>query len=164
MVADCEPPDPVTVKFKGLAELEDRPVTVRVLDPPAGIEDGLKVHVAALLQDNPIYPRNVLGPAAEIEKLAVVEPITNTLDRWLEERVKTGLPVPAKLIKGLWFAAFDAIVTLPLIFPELVGVKLTAMVQDWPTFKDAGTVGKFVPQLLVSPKLSEAVMLVMVTG
>ena len=53
--------------------------------------------------------------------------------------------------------------TLPSTLPVETGVKLTAMVQVWPTFNDAGTVGRSVPQLLVCPKLLVAVMPVMVT-
>ena len=62
------------------------------------------------------------------------------------------------------FVAFDETWTLPVVLPVLVGVKLTEMVHAWPTFNDAGTVGKLVPQLLVSPKPPPVVMLVMVTA
>ena len=54
--------------------------------------------------------------------------------------------------------------TLPVSLPVVVGVKLTVMVQAWPTFNAAGMVGKLVPQVLVCPKPPEAVMLVMVTA
>lgn len=58
---------PVTVKFKGFAELAERPVTVTVLDPPAEIEEELKEQVAPLLQDRMMeFCRSVLGPEAEI--------------------------------------------------------------------------------------------------
>jgi hypothetical protein len=45
--------------------------------------------------------------------------------------------------------AFDETCTLPVSLPVVVGVKLTAMLQLCPTFNDAGTVGKFGPQLFV---------------
>ena len=153
---------PVTVKFKGFAEVDERPETVRVLDPPAEIEAGLKVHVAPLLQDSAMLLSNVLGPEAEMVKVAVVEPMRITLERALEESVNSGLPVPASCSVAP-FTAFDEIRTLPLILPVVVGVKLTAMVQVWPTFNDAGTVGRSVPQLLDCPKPPAAAMLVMVT-
>ena len=73
-----------------------RPVTVSVLDPPAEIEAGLKLHVAPLLQDNAMDARKVLGPEAEMVKVAVVEPMRTTLDRALEESENTGIPVPDK--------------------------------------------------------------------
>jgi len=154
----------VTVKFKGFAVLDVRPVTVSVLDCPAEIEAGLKVQVAALLQDKAMLLRNVLGAAAEMAKVAVPEPMVVTIDRALEESVKTEVPVPDRLTDVVAFVAFDRMLTLPVTFPVLVGVKLTEMVQVWPTFNDAGTVGKLVPQLLVCPKPPEARMLVMVTA
>jgi hypothetical protein len=154
----------VTVKFKGFAVLDVRPVTVSVLDCPAEIEAGLKVQVAPLLQDKAMLLKNVLGAAAEMVKVAVPEPMVVTIDRALEESVKTEVPVPDRLTDVVAFAAFDRMLTLPVTFPVLVGVKLTEMVQVWPTFNDAGTVGKLVPQLLVCPKPPEARMLVMVTA
>lgn len=162
-VAVCPLPVPVTVTFKGFAVAEVRPVTVSRLDPPATIELGLKAHVAPLLQDNAMDPRKVLGAEAEMVNVVVLEPMRITLDRALEESEKTGLPVPDSDSDGEP-VAFDAMETLPVTLPVVVGVKLTAMVQVWLTLNDAGTVGKLVPQLLVSAKPFEAVMLVMVTA
>jgi hypothetical protein len=85
---------PVTVKFKGFAVVDVRPVTVSVLDCPAEIPAGLKVQVAPLLQDRAMELRNVLGAAAEMVKVAVLEPMVVTFDRALEESVNTGVPVP----------------------------------------------------------------------
>src|SRR5208282_3476729 len=153
---------PLTVKFKGFAEVDERPETVTVLDPPAEIEPGLKEHVGPPAQDSEMLPRSVLRPVAEIVKVAVVEPMRTTLDRALEESAKLGLPVPASCNVGV-FTAFEEIRTLPLILPVVVGAKLTEMVQVWPTFNDAGTVGRLAPQLLDCPKLPVAPMLVMVT-
>lgn len=155
---------PVTVKLKGFAVLDVRPDTVTVLEPPAETELGLKVHVAPLPHDNAMAPWNVLGAAAEMVKVAVVEPMTRTLDRALEESENTGLPVPASVSDVAVFTAFEVMVRLPVTLPVEAGVKLTAMVQDWPTFNDAATVGKSVPQLLVSPKPFVVAMLVMVTA
>ena len=62
------------------------------------------------------------------------------------------------------FVAFEEIWTVPVALPVLAGEKLTAMLQACPTFNDAGTVGKLVPQLLISLKPAETVMLVMVTA
>ena len=142
----------------------ERPVRVSVLDCPAVIEAGLKLHVEPLLHDKAMDCRKVLGPEAEMVKLAVLEPMRMTLDLWLEEREYSGFPVPVMLSNKFGFTAFDVIWTLPLITPVEAGVKLTAMAQDWPTFKVAGTVGKLVPQLLVSAKPLETVMSVIVTA
>ena len=87
MVAVCPAPVPVTVKFKGFAVVAVRPVRVSVLDPPAEIEAGLKLHVTALLHDKAMEPRNVLGAEAEIVKFAVLEPMRVTTDRALEDRL-----------------------------------------------------------------------------
>ena len=116
---------PETVKFKGFAVLEVRPVRVSVLDPPVGMAFGLKVHVAPELQVKLMDPRNVLGPEAEMVKVVVLDPMRTTLDRAFEESEKTGLPVPVRESAVAVFAAFEVIVTLPVTFPVLVGVKLT---------------------------------------
>lgn len=162
-VAVCPLPVPMTVMFKGFAVVGVRPVTVSVLDPPAVIELGLKVHVAPPLHDNAMDPRKLLGAEAEMLNVVVLEPMRTTLDRALEEREKTGLPVPDSESDAPP-TAFDAMETLPLTLPVAAGEKLTAMVQVWLTLNEAGTVGKLVPQLLVSAKSGEAVMLVMVIG
>jgi hypothetical protein len=154
----------VTVKFKGLAVLAFNPVRVSALDPPGGIAEGLKVQEAPVLQPKVMAPWRVLGAAAEIVKLAVLEPIRITLDRALEESENTGLPVPASWSAALVVTALDAIATLPVTFPVLMGLKLTKMVQVWPTFRVAGTVGKLLPQVLVCAKPDPTVMLVIVTG
>jgi hypothetical protein len=74
------------VKFNGFAVLDVRLETVSVLDCPAEIEDGLKLHVAPEPQANAMDPKNVLGPEAEIVKVVDLEPMRMTLDLWLEER------------------------------------------------------------------------------
>jgi hypothetical protein len=138
---------------------------VSEVDPPAEIEDELKLHVAPLLQDSTMeFGRSVLGPRAEMVNPAVVEPIGTILDRVLEESENTGLPVPDSTRVVFPFTAFETTATLPVEFPEPVGVKLTATVQLWPTFKVAGTVGKLIPQLSVSEKGGVTVMLVIVTA
>src|SRR5208337_1712475 len=104
-------------------------------------------HVGPPAQDSEMLPRSVLRPVAEMVKVAVVEPMRITLDRALEESAKLGLPVPASCSVGL-FTALEEIRTLPVTPPVEVGVKLTEMVQVWPTFNEAGTVGRLVPQLL----------------
>jgi hypothetical protein len=163
IVPVCPAVVPVTVKFRGSAVLEVRPVTVSTLDCPPEIEAGLKVHVAALLQDSEMEFRNVLGAAAEMVKVAVLEPMSTTLDRALEESVKVGVPVPDNASDVVPFTAFDRTWTLPVTLPVESGEKLTAMVQACPTFSTAGVVGKF-PQVLVCPKPVEERMLVMVTA
>ena len=120
---------PLTVKFKGFAVVDERPPRVSVLDPPAGIEVGLKPHDAPLLQVSTMGLKNVLGPDAEMVKVTLFEPIRMTLDRALEESVKTGLPVPVRVSAVIVFAAFDVTWTLPLAVPVAAGVKLTEMVQ-----------------------------------
>ena len=119
---------PVTVRFKGFAVDELRPVTVSTLDCPAGIEPGVKVQVALLLQDSATFPRKVLGPAAEMVKVAVLEPIRVTFDRALEERENSGVPVPDSSREMLGLVALDVICTEPVTLPVEVGVKLTVMV------------------------------------
>ena len=155
---------PLTVKFVGFAEPGERFVTVSVLDPPAGIDPGVKSHLVPLLQLRLMLVRNELGPEAEMVKVAVVEPMRTTLDRELEESVKTGLPVPANCSEVDAVTASDATRRLPVTLPVDVGVKLTAMLQDWPTFNDAAAMVKLIPQLLVSSKPDGAVMLVIVTA
>lgn len=162
-LAVCPALVPLTVKFNGFAEFAERPVTVSVLDPPAGIDDGLKLHRAPGPQDRLMLLRNVLGPAAEMAKVAVVEPMRTTLDRALEESVKTGFPVPANCSVAA-FTAFDVTWTVPVTLPVDVGVKLTAMVHVWPTLSNAGAMAKLVPQVLVWAKLVPVVMLVIVTA
>ena len=135
------------------------------VDPPAEIEDELKLHVTPVLQDRTMeFGRSVLGPKAEMVNSAVLEPIGTILDRELEESENTGLPVPVSASAVVPFTAFDVTATLPVEFPEPVGVKLTATVQLWPTFNDAETVGKLIPQLSVSAKGGVTVMLVIVTA
>ena len=97
-------------------------------------------------------------------KDAVVEPMRTTVDRGWRKANKPGFPCPIKATDVAVFTAFDVTVTLPVGTPVLVGVKLTATVQLWPTFKEAETVGKFVPQVLVSPKEPVAAMFVIVTA
>ena len=156
---------PTTEKFKGFAEVEERPETVTWLDPPVETVGELKLQVAPPLQLKVmVLAMTVLGPKTEMVKLAVWEPIKTTLDRALEERVKTGLPVPETARPVVPLTALEVTATLPEVLPVALGVKLTATVQLWPTFNDAGTVGKLIPQLLVSAKPCEAVMLVMVTA
>ena len=162
-MAVCPAPVPVTVRFKGFAVVAVRPVTVSVLDPPAEIEAGLKLHDAPLVQDSAMDARKVLGPEAEMVNVAVLEPIRVTLERALEESANSAIPVPESVSPELPFTAFDVTLTAPVTLPVEVGVKLTVMVQACPTFNEAGTVGKLVPQLLVCPKPAEARMLVMVT-
>ena len=157
---------PVTVKFKGFAEVADSPVTVRTVDDPADIEVVPKLHVTPLLQLSRIeFCRRVLGPVAEIVNCACWLPTRSTLERLLEERENTEVPVPASASPVDPFTALESTVTLPDSLPDPVGLKFTETVQLCPTFKVAGTVGKLGPQLLVSPKLAlEARMLVMVTA
>jgi hypothetical protein len=162
-VADCWPLLPVIEKFNGFAEVDLRPVIVRVLDCPPEIEEGLNVQVAALLQESAMGVRNVLGAAAETVKVAVWDPMSSTLDRALEESEKTGVPVPVKLSEVAPVTAFEVIWTVPVVLPVVVGEKLTAMVQAWPTFNTAGVVGKF-PHVLVWPNPPEDRMLEMVTA
>ena len=88
-----------------------------------------------------------------------------TCDRVLEEREKTGLPVPARVRLVDPFTASDATLTDAVALPEPEGVKFTETVQLWPAFKVAATVGKLIPQLLVCAKLVERTeMFVMVTA
>jgi hypothetical protein len=156
---------PETVKFKGFAVVAERPVKVSDVDPPAEIEDELKLQVAPEPQDSTMeFGRSVLGPKADMVNSAVVEPIGTILDRALEESENTGLPVPDSESAVVPFTAFDVTATLPVELPDPVGVKLTATVQLWPTFNAAETVGKLIPQLSVSEKGGVTLMLVIVTA
>ena len=145
---------PVTVKFKGFAEVCDNPVTVRTVDEPAESEVLAKLHVTPLLQLRLIeFCRRVLGPVAEIVNSACWVPTRSTLDRLLEEREKLAVPVPVSTSPLAPLTALEVTSTLPDSIPDPVGVKFTEIVQLCPTFKVAGTVGKLGPQLLVSAKL-----------
>jgi hypothetical protein len=161
--AVCVPLVPVTEKLRGFAVEEERLKTVRVLDPPAEIVPGLKLHVAPLVQDRLMEFRNDEGAVAVIVNVAVVVPTRMTFDRALEDSVKTGLPVPVSVSAGP-VVAFEVTATLPVALPVPVGVKLTDTVQDCPTFKDTGTVGKLFPQVLVSANAPVAAIFVMVTA
>lgn len=161
--AVCPPPVPATVMFRGFAVVAERFVTVRVLEPPTGIELGLKVHDAPVLQDKAMEDTKVLGPAAETVKVAEGVPMRRTLERALVESEKTGLPVPVSWSDPV-LTALESTLTMPVALPVDVGVKLTEMVQVWPTFNVAGTVGRLVPQLFVASNAPVAPMLVMVTA
>lgn len=162
-VADCWPLLPVIEKFNGFAVVDLRPVIVRVLDCPPDTEEGLKLHVAPLLQDSAMGDRNVLGATTDTVNEAAWDPMSSTFDRALEESEKTGVPVPTKLSEVAPVTAFEVISTVPVVLPVEVGEKLTAMVQAWPTFNTAGVVGKF-PHVLVWPNPPPERMLVMVTA
>jgi len=157
---------PVTVKLKGFAEVEDNPVTVTWLDPPAEIEDALKVHTTDVLHFRMMDPvLSVLGPDAVIVNCAVLDPMGTMVERVLAESEKSGLPVPDRSSAVLAFAAFEATFTLAEVTPEPVGVKFAETVQLCPTFKVAGTVGKLIPQLFVWEKSVDTTeMLVIVTA
>jgi len=160
----CAPALPVTVKFMGFAEVALRPVTVSSLEAPGAMEDGLKEQVAPVLQLRPMFPVKVLGADAEIVKLAVFVPIRMTFDRALDESEKIGLPVPVRDSPVEASTALEATAILPVTLPVEVGLKLTETVQDWPTLRVAGTVGKLMPQLLVWAKPLPAVIFVIVTA
>ena len=164
MVLVCPAEVPVTVKFKGFAVAAERLVTTATLDPPAGMEAGLNVHVAPFPHDKAMVFVNELGAVAEIVKVVLLVPITRIVERWLADREKTGVPVPARLTEEVPLTALEVTLTLPVRFPAVLGAKFTTTVHVPPTFREAGTVGKLVPQLLVSLKLDVAAMLVMVTG
>jgi hypothetical protein len=161
-VVVCWADVPVTVRFNGFALVGERPVTLSVLDCPAAIEEGVNVQVAPLLHDRAIGLVKVVGAAAETVKEAVEEPMMVVIDRALAESENSESPVPDRLSADV-DTALDVIWTLPVTVPVLVGVKLTITVHACPTFKVAGTVGKFVPQLFVCANPPAAVMLVIVT-
>ena len=130
MVEVCPLLSPETVKFKGFAEVAERPVMVSWLDPPAEMEVELKVHVIPLLHARTMeFSRRVLGPWAEMVKVVLVVPMGITLDRALEESEKTGVPVPLRVRPVFPFTASDATETLPATVPEPVGEKLTLTLQ-----------------------------------
>jgi hypothetical protein len=157
---------PITVKLKGFAELDERPVTVATVDVPGEIEGELKMHTTLVLHLRMMeFCLTVLGPEAVIVNCAVWVPTISTCDRVLEEREKTELPVPARVRLVAPFTASEATVTAALRFPEALGVKLTETEQLWPAFRVAGVMGKLIPQLLVCAKVLEMTeMLVMVTA
>jgi hypothetical protein len=128
-VALCAKEVPVTVKFKGLAVVPERLVTVRVLDCPARIELGLKLQVAPELQARAILPVNELGAAAAMLNVVEVEPMTTTFERLLAERENCGVPVPVSVTPAAPLAASDRTVRLPERLPLPLGVKVTEIVQ-----------------------------------
>jgi hypothetical protein len=161
--AVCPAALPVTTRFRGFADVADSPVTESVLDCPGEMVLGLKLHVAPEEQDKVMGFVNVLGPAAEIEKVAVVVPIRSSDDRAFVDSENSGFPVPDSSNDGE-LTALELTMTLPVMLPVVVGAKLTETVQVWPAFKVAGAVGRLVPQLLVTPNPAVPAMLVMVTA
>jgi hypothetical protein len=121
---------PVTVRFKGLAETAESPVTVTTLDPPGEIALGLKLQVTWVLQVRAMVVRRpVLGPSAVTWNWVDELPMGTMLDRALAESVKMELPVPVKgKVTGL-LTAFEIMPMLALSVPEPVGVKDTEIVQ-----------------------------------
>jgi len=106
-VAIWLPEVPVTVKFKGLAVLAERLVTVRVLDCPARIVAGLKLQLAPELHLRLMLPVNELGAEAAMLNVVEVVPTRMTFDRLLVERVNCGLPVPESPTLVVLFAALE---------------------------------------------------------
>ena len=98
---------PVTVKFKGLAVVDDRLFTVSVLDCPARIELGLKLQVAPEVQERAMLLVNELGAEAVMLNVVEVVPIRMTFDRLLAERVNCGVPVPVSDTAAVPFAALE---------------------------------------------------------
>jgi hypothetical protein len=120
---------PVTVKFKGLAVVDERLFTVRVLDCPARIELGLKLQVAPEVQERAMLLVNELGAEAVMLNVVEVVPMRTTFDRLLAERENSGVPVPVSVTPAAPFAALDRTVTLPERLPLPLGVKVTEIVQ-----------------------------------
>lgn len=92
---------PVTVKSTGdagpgLETFDERPLTVSSLVWPAVIEVGLKLHVAPLLHERLMVPRNELGAEAPIVNVVELVPMRSRVDRALVESEKTALPVPLR--------------------------------------------------------------------
>jgi hypothetical protein len=124
------PEVPLTVKFKGLAVVAERALTVSVLLCPATIEAGLNAQVAPDPQARLMLPVNVLGAEAAMLNAVELEvvPMSSTVDRVLADRAKTAMPIPESVSPGL-FIASDVIDTLPVRLPVAVGVNVTVMVQ-----------------------------------
>ena len=148
-LADWVPLFPETVMFMGLGVVAERLLTVNVLLWPPVIEVGLKAQVAPEEQERVIEFVNELGAEAKIVKVTEVVPITTFVDRALVEREKTALPIPERDTVCVPPVASSVMERAPVREPLDVGVNWTVNVQLSPTLR---TVGKVVPQLLVSVK------------
>lgn len=144
-VVDWLPLVPFTAKFVGSALLDERPVTVTVLDWPAVTDDGLKVQVP-LVQERAMVPWNELGAAAVTVNVVEVVPIRRTVDLAFAARENSALPVPDSVTVCGPLAASSSKVKVPGSLPDDFGDKVTLVLQAAPTFK---TVGRF-PHVLVS--------------
>lgn len=92
---------PVTVRFVGLALVAERPVTLRVLDCPGVIEDGLKEQVAPEEHESVMLEVKLLAAEAVTVKVADVVPATMVSARLLDARLKADAPVPERETVGL---------------------------------------------------------------
>jgi len=92
---------PVTVKFRGLLVLPERPLTVIVVLWPGVMLEGLKEQVVPLAQLKLIWPLKEES-SAEAAMVSVVEvvPIIGVLDGPEEESEKSATASPFRLTTG----------------------------------------------------------------
>lgn len=146
--------------LRGLEVVALSPLTVSVLVWPAVIEAESKEQVTPAEQARVMLSVNELGAEAETVKVVEAVPMVRTVDRGLEEREKTALPVPWRSTPWGLFAASSVTVRLPELAPLPVGVNVMLTLQLWPTLSTLGRV----PHVLVWAKSPEIAMLVTVTA
>ncbi len=73
--------------------------------------------------------KSVLGPRAVRVNCADVLPMVTTLDRELEDSVKTELPMPDKDRLVVPLTASEETLSVEVSVPDPVGVKVTEIVQ-----------------------------------
>jgi hypothetical protein len=139
---------PVTVKFKGLGVLADRPVTVKVLLWPAVMTAGLNEQVAPDEQDREMLETKPLGADAETVKVADVVPTKILAERLVAESMSTAPPVPEREADCGLPEPLSVTRREPVRDPLDVGVKVTLTAQLAPGLRTLGAA----PQLLVSAK------------
>jgi len=146
-VLDAESPESVIVLALG-----------SVVEPKA-INCGLKEQVP-VAQDSLMGSVKVLGAERDIVKVVLVVPMGCICVGVGEFRLKTGFPVPVKVIADVPATTLSVTLRLPLITPVLVGVKVIwkRQLPFW------GSVNGVAGQLVVSEKSPFAVILVTVKG
>ena len=136
---------PVTLKMSADEVTAFRFPTVRVLDWPGTMEEGLKAQVAGetLAQPSAMEPVNPTAVEAEMVNWTWPVPINTVSELGFAASANGGAPVPVRVIVCGEPRPVSVIVTVPTLVPSEEGEKVTAMLQLAPAFTT-------LPQLLVS--------------
>ena len=146
-LATCAPTEPTTVMFKGFGLVAESLFTVKVLDWPALIVEGLNPHAAppaTEVHERAIAVRKELGADAEIVNVVEAVPMSRTVEVALAERENWGLPVPESAT-ACEAPVESVMVNVPVVPLVLAGENVTLMLQLPLTFKTAGSA----PQVFV---------------